>query len=445
MKLLLKIFCLFIIFNFGYISASENKPQSQTQSYKDKAPFEVGKTGVETKIIKKIKPQKNPPKSLVKEVLPKKQEVYKAPTINSDALKKLSLPAPTSLLPIYRQVEEKAQIRVQNYVKKTEEIIDRVKPKTNIQIQQESISNNSNPEGKTVFDIINKHNVPLESFSNIKQAKPDIIQQNITATPPAKITPQKIITPQIADRITLSALPTKPVIKKTRKAVVVIDPGHGGKDPGAIGKLGNKEKNIVLAYSRALRDELNKTGKFIVKMTRDNDNFVPLPDRVKIARRSGGDILISIHADSNPNKEVRGFSIYTISKDRAEREARKLLEKSEYEEIIRGVPLKGKSRDVKEALIFISQNETKDISDELSKILAKNLGKKAKPLPKSNREASLAVLTGADIPSVLLELGYMSNIYEERLLATAQHKQKVVSSIVSAIDEYFRTYNYLLE
>ncbi|MDX1949020.1 MAG: N-acetylmuramoyl-L-alanine amidase [Rickettsiales bacterium] len=438
----------FLFFTFflciSMVCYAESKPKSQTQSHKEKSPFEAGKTGVETKIVKKPVVNKAinnlpTPKSL-------KAEVKTAPKIQSisqESLKKLSLPMPTSLSTIYRKVEENAQVRIENYVKKTEEIIERVKPKTNIQLQQESPQKT---DSGSVFDLVNKYNVPLERFV---KAKPEnkIVNNSIQQKPITMpiISQQKIITPQVADRITLSALPSKPIIKKARKAVVVIDPGHGGKDPGATGKLGNREKNIVLAYSRALRDELNRTGKYIVKMTRDNDSFVPLPDRVKIARRSGGDILISIHADSNPNKEVRGFSIYTISKDRAEREARKLLEKSEYEEIIRGVPLKGKSRDVKEALIFISQNETKDISDELSRILAKNMGKKAKPLPKSNREASLAVLTGADIPSVLLELGYMSNIYEERLLATAQHKQKVVSSIVAAIDEYFRTYNYLLE
>jgi N-acetylmuramoyl-L-alanine amidase len=241
-------------------------------------------------------------------------------------------------------------------------------------------------------------------------------------------------------------IPKKPWYQGSkRKAIIVIDPGHGGKDPGAIGKLGTREKDITLSYSKALRDALLKTGRYKVYMTRSNDKYVGLNARVNKARWAGGDVLISIHADSIRNPKTRGFSIYTISKNRAEREAKKLLRKANKEEVIKGVELKGESRDVQEAIIDFAQSETKDVSDNFSEILAKYLKKKTKPLRNTNREGSLAVLTGADIPSVLIELGYLSNRYEEKLLRTGSHRKKMVASISAAIDEYFNKYSFLLE
>ena len=222
-----------------------------------------------------------------------------------------------------------------------------------------------------------------------------------------------------------------------RKPVIVIDPGHGGKDPGATGKLGTREKDITLRYSLALKRELERTGKYKVVMTRADDRFIELGQRVSIARRYGGDVFISIHADSIGNKTTRGFSVYTISESRKAAEAKKLLARSDREEVVRGANLRGESRDVKEAIIDFAQDSTKDVSDDFAATVARYLGKKIQPLRKSRREGSLAVLTGSDIPSVLIELGYLSNEYEERLLKRDDHKQKIVTSIANAINEYF--------
>lgn len=240
-------------------------------------------------------------------------------------------------------------------------------------------------------------------------------------------------------------IPFKPKHKPRRIPVIVIDPGHGGKDPGAIGRLGTKEKQITFLYSAELKRALERTGKYKVVLTRYGDVYVPLKSRVDKARKYNGDILISIHADSIGNRNVRGFSVYTISNNRAQREARKLLRKADREEVIRGVEMRGESRDVKEAIIDFAQKETKSVSDSFSKIVAKHLGQKVKPLNRTNREGSLAVLTGADIPSVLIELGYLSNSYEERLLRQQEHRRKIVRSIISAIDEYFKRFDYFLE
>jgi len=237
----------------------------------------------------------------------------------------------------------------------------------------------------------------------------------------------------------------KPIKKKAKKPVIVIDPGHGGRDPGAIGKLGTKEKHITFLYSAELKKELERSGKYKVYLTRYKDNYVTLKSRVEKARRAGGDILISVHADSIKDPNVRGFSVYTISANRANREANKLARQANKREVIRGVKMKGESKDVQEAIIDFAQKETKSVSDSFSKIVARHLGKKAKPLRRTNREGSLAVLTGVDIPSVLIELGYLSNKFEEKLLRQKNHRRKIVKSIKAAIDEYFDKYDFFLQ
>ncbi len=230
--------------------------------------------------------------------------------------------------------------------------------------------------------------------------------------------------------------PPPPVIRG-RKPIIVIDPGHGGKDPGAIGKMGTREKDVTLRYSLALKASLERTGKYKVVMTRGNDKFIELNQRVNIARKAGGDVLLSIHADSMANKNTRGFSVYTISDTRKDREAGKLLARANREEVVRGANIRGESRDVQEAIIDFAQSSTKTVSDDFAATVAKHLGKKIQPLRRAQREGSLAVLTGSDIPSVLIELGYLSNEHEERLLKQKEHQDKIVNSITSAIDEYF--------
>ena len=293
---------------------------------------------------------------------------------------------------------------------------------------------------KIVRKPIIKTSAPVapKKTTNTKIAKPKSLPGSMSASyskvlkkaPPKYAAPAKPV-----NKIIQKQIAAAPIAK--RKPVIVIDPGHGGKDPGAMGKLGTKEKNITLAYGLALRKELEKTGKYKVVMTRSDDRFIELGQRVKIARKVGGDVMISIHADSNPNKTTRGFSVYTLSGRRAKAEAQKLLANADREEVVRGANLRGESKDVKEAIIDFAQDSTKDVSDDFAKTVAKSLGRRIQALKKHNREGSLAVLTGSDIPSVLIELGYVSNDYEERLLKREDHKQQIVTSIRSAIDEYF--------
>lgn len=224
------------------------------------------------------------------------------------------------------------------------------------------------------------------------------------------------------------------------KPLVVIDAGHGGVDPGAIGKAGTREKDVTLQYARELKRILDESGVYRVALTRYKDEYVNLGKRVEKARRADGDILISLHADSHKNRHTRGLSVYTISEDRAVREARKLKLNASRKDIIRGVDLSDESKDVQHLLIDMVKRDTKNTSNSFADILVNALGDEAKLLRRPHRNASLAVLTGIDIPSVLIELGYLSNSEEERLLKTQRYRTKLTYGIVKAIDAYFRKF-----
>jgi N-acetylmuramoyl-L-alanine amidase len=225
---------------------------------------------------------------------------------------------------------------------------------------------------------------------------------------------------------------------KIKKPIIVIDPGHGGKDPGAIGKAGTYEKNITLEYSLELKNLLEKSGNYKVVLTRKHDSFVSLNERIQRAQKAKADIFISLHADSTNNPMTRGFSVYTLSNNRAARVANKLIREANSGKEVVGVRMNDKPKDVKLALIDMAQTDTLNTSEDFSSIVARKLGQKVKPLERTRREASLQVLTAADVPSVLIELGYVSNTMEEKLLNRKDHKQKIVNGIKSAIDEYFR-------
>ncbi len=239
--------------------------------------------------------------------------------------------------------------------------------------------------------------------------------------------------------------PTKAVGYKNKTApkripVIVIDAGHGGIDPGAIGKYKTKEKHITLKYAKALKNSLEKTKRYKVYLTREIDSFVNLGTRVRKARQHKGDLLISLHADSHPNPNVRGLSVYTISKKRAKREASKLAKKADKENVIAGANLENENHDIQETIIDIVQQRTKNNSASFAQMLVKDLGNDARLLENTHRSAGFVVLTGADIPSVLVELGYLSNRYEEKLLKTWQYRERLTQGITDAVNRYFKKF-----
>ncbi|MCH2546148.1 MAG: N-acetylmuramoyl-L-alanine amidase [Alphaproteobacteria bacterium] len=223
----------------------------------------------------------------------------------------------------------------------------------------------------------------------------------------------------------------------TAKRVVVIDAGHGGRDPGATGVKGTKEKEVTLYYAKALRDALLSTGRYDVELTRDYDTYVMLRERLAMGRRAKGDIFISVHADAAENHSTRGLSIYTLSETASDKEAAALATRENKVDIIYGMNLSSEHKDVTEILIDLAQRETKNKSTKLAEILLEALGKKVKLLPNTHRYAGFAVLKAPDVPSVLIELGFLSNRKDEALITSSNYRKELVSALVLGIDNYF--------
>ena len=229
------------------------------------------------------------------------------------------------------------------------------------------------------------------------------------------------------------------VAKKTdTRPVVVIDPGHGGLDTGAIGREGTNEKDVVLAFSRALRDALEKNGRYAVVLTRDTDTFLPLGARVKFARNRHADLMISIHADSVRQKFVRGATVYTQSENASDAVAHEIAERENKSDVIAGVELEEEPPVVGDILIDLTRRETRNFSIFFARTLVRTMKQSRRMNKNPHRSAGFVVLRAHDVPSVLLELGYLTNGKDEKLLADAQWQEKMAADVVLAIDSYFQ-------
>ena len=222
-----------------------------------------------------------------------------------------------------------------------------------------------------------------------------------------------------------------------RKKIVVLDPGHGGKDPGAIGAYGKTyEKNITLAMGKELKAILEKRG-YKVYLTRSTDIFIPLRQRVKIAQRYKADLFMSIHADSAVNRKAKGLSVYTLSETASDKEAAALAERENKVDIIGGVDFSENSKEINDILISLSQTDSRNKSSKFAAYMVGEMQKTVQIVSNTHRFAGFAVLKAPDIPSALLEMGYLSNRQEESLLKQRNYRQKLAKSVSSAIDKYF--------
>lgn len=221
------------------------------------------------------------------------------------------------------------------------------------------------------------------------------------------------------------------------KKLIVLDPGHGGVDPGALGVRGTREKEITLGVARALQDVLEATGRYDVRLTRDGDFYVPLRERFALARRMGARLFVSLHADAHNSANVRGASVYTLSETASDAEAAALAAKENRSDAIAGVDLSGEDDDVADILIDLAQRETMNLSAAFAEILVEELGKEIELLRNTHRFAGFAVLKAPDVPSVLVELGYLTNRVDEMQLRKDSHRRKIAQALVEAIDKYF--------
>lgn len=223
-----------------------------------------------------------------------------------------------------------------------------------------------------------------------------------------------------------------------RKKIVVLDAGHGGKDPGAIGRsFKTYEKNITLQMVKELKGMLEKKG-YKVYLTRSTDIFIPLRKRVAIARSYHADLFVSVHADSTVNRKAQGFSIYTLSETASDKEAEALAERENKADIIDGMDFSDNSPEINDVLISLSQNDSRNKSSKFASYVVNEVRRNVKMVSNAHKFAGFAVLKAPDVPSVLLELGYLSNYSEEKKLRQPAYRRKLANYITNAIDRYFR-------
>lgn len=229
--------------------------------------------------------------------------------------------------------------------------------------------------------------------------------------------------------------------KPLRDIVVIIDPGHGGKDPGASGPSGHHEKNVVLPIARRLYKVINSQPGFKAVLTRRGDYYVTLRGRLKFARTHRADMFVSVHADAFPNRQAHGSSVFALSERGATSEAARWIAKKENEsELINGgtnVDLGDKSHMLRSVLIDLSQTATIGSSLQLGNSLISQLAKISRLHHKKVEQAAFVVLKSPDIPSVLVETGFMSNYAEEKRLISPAYQAKIASALLVGIKSYF--------
>ncbi|NQE64091.1 N-acetylmuramoyl-L-alanine amidase [Caulobacter sp. RHG1] len=237
--------------------------------------------------------------------------------------------------------------------------------------------------------------------------------------------------PQTLPRVTQASTPIKAAPLRLKK-VIVIDAGHGGKDPGSLG-ANVHEKEVTLAAAKALKDRLERSGRYQVVLTRETDTFVPLESRVQIARRADADLFISLHADSGPDASTRGASVYTLSDKGADRVGL-VLEKDDW---LMKANMPGRDRAVSQILLDLSQRATKNRSAAFAQLLLANVGQETALLRRSHRDAGFIVLLAPDIPAVLLEMGFITNPDDEAFLTTKSSRKRMVDAVADSIEAYF--------
>jgi N-acetylmuramoyl-L-alanine amidase len=244
--------------------------------------------------------------------------------------------------------------------------------------------------------------------------------------------------------VTPAAAPTAPAIAPrpaprpaVEKPLIVVDPGHGGIDPGAIGAQGTYEKDVTLTWAKEFKAGLQRSGRFRVMLTRERDVFLPLAERVRVARAAGASLFISVHADSIHDNSVHGATVYTLSEVASDRAAEQLAAKENRSDVLAGVDLASETEEVSAILIDLAWRETMNHSARFAQTLLGELGEQLKQPRQAHRFAGFKVLKAPDVPSVLFEIGYLTNRQDEAMLITPKGRKKTIGAAITAVEDYF--------
>ena len=316
------------------------------------------------------------------------------------------------------------------------------------------LSATTEPAAKTMRTATIRPSTMPSTTPSVKPLANIILKgQRSTTTSPTKSTMQKASNPVLKrlPEISFDFLdfepPEKPtthlfhpfLLEKPFRPNIVIDAGHGGHDPGSISCRGNYEKNVTLKAAKNIAVELKKAGRYHVVLTRKRDIFVPKRKRFAIAREAKADFLISIHADNHPSKKLRGLTIYTLSAKASDKEADRLSKQENKSEFLEDLDFTANvTRDVSNVLIDIAQRASKNTALILAETFHKCLLEKKVGKLMTLRSADLAVLKAPDTPSILVELGFLSNVKDEKLVRTVQYQKKLAQALINALDKYFK-------
>ena len=227
----------------------------------------------------------------------------------------------------------------------------------------------------------------------------------------------------------------KPPLPKRR--IVVLDPGHGGIDPGTISLNGLFEKDIAFEAAHEIARQLEATRRYRVVLTRTGDEFIPLRERVARARVAGADLFLSVHADALPNPGLRGASVFTLSDEASDKEAAALAARENKADLIAGIDLSQHAPEVSNILLDLARRQTNNDSIRLARKLVGELGRDVVLLHNGLHSAGFAVLKAPDVPSALVEMGCLSNREEERLLRNPAYQRKLATILTRAVNTYF--------
>lgn len=284
----------------------------------------------------------------------------------------------------------------------------------------------------------------LQIVANLKQSIAQIPKSSIMVLEPNGDNDYRLVLDFVAgatgasanNTYTTSSATATTAITAARKYVIVVDAGHGGKDPGCIGKGGTREKDIVLSVAKKLKNKLDANG-FKTYLTRGDDTYLKLADRAAIAEKRKADLFISLHANANPSRKMKGFSIYTLSEKASDEEAKKLAEAENAADKIGVEGFSQFEENIRIALSSLQQHAVAEMSEEYATGCAKSFKRASieqQPGP-DVRHAPFAVLRST-VPGALLELGHLSNAAEEKLLKTSSHQDKLVNAIVKSVKNY---------
>jgi N-acetylmuramoyl-L-alanine amidase len=294
------------------------------------------------------------------------------------------------------------------------------------------------------------HNTESTSRLVLDLAKPAVVAREFMLSPKTSGERHKLVLdlePATAEAFAAAAADPAPgpatvPQQAARNPLIVIDPGHGGKDPGAISKSGLLEKDVTLAAAFALRDELLKSKRYDVALTRSTDLFIELEDRVTKARSLGADLFIALHADAGPKPSTSGASVYTLSQEGEKRidGARRANDWILDVEVDSGRPA-----EVNRILADLVQRETKNQSARFAQMLAESIAQTGWPtLENAHRQKGFYVLLSPDVPAALLEMGFMTNDNDAAAMVSETKRRKLVNGVVGAIDQFFENQTRLV-